>query len=195
MMKRWQELIHDKAVRARAHALLLGALAGYAGWLAIRTDAMPNATSAHGWLSTFFFILALALIGLGTWTWKTAGSTSVPPTLPDARTWRGPNRVTLTTRVSCLVVSLAVLAYGTAGLIANDIYLPGRRGSGMHFYGVSAWLAFGAITCAAIGLLSVIADHYDRRNNELAYAHALALSQWGSSGMLAAAFGYRMLVS
>jgi hypothetical protein len=65
-------------------------------------------------------------------------------------------------------LSFLLLAYGTYGAIVEHIYLPGRHG-GIHFYGRAAWFAYGAMLFAAANMISVIVDHYDKRNNETNY--------------------------
>ena len=71
-------------------------------------------------------------------------------------------------RGSYLILTVLLLAYGAYGVWANDLYLPARRG-GMHLHGLSAWTMYGAFVCACLVMLWVVADHYDRRENEFRY--------------------------
>lgn len=80
-----------------------------------------------------------------------------------------PNHITKGERAGYLIFSLLLLAYGTYGVWANDLYVPGRRSRGIHLQDSPAWMMYGAILCACLVMLSVIADHYDRRNNEKNY--------------------------
>jgi NADPH-dependent 2,4-dienoyl-CoA reductase/sulfur reductase-like enzyme len=66
-------------------------------------------------------------------------------------------------------LSLLLLGYGAYGLSVDDIYIPGKRGNGTHFHGIAACIVFSAMVTAAANLISVIVDHYDRRNNETNY--------------------------
>jgi hypothetical protein len=60
-------------------------------------------------------------------------------------------------------VALAVLllAYGGFGLYYDDIYIPGKRSKGIHVHGMAAWIMYAAFVCAALNLLSILADHCD----------------------------------
>ncbi len=89
-----------------------------------------------------------------------------PPAPPPAAS---PNHIPEGERWWNGFLSFLLLSYGTYGLSVDDIYLPGRRGPGMHFHGVAAWLVYGAMVTAAANLISVIVDHYDKRNNETNY--------------------------
>lgn len=80
-----------------------------------------------------------------------------------------PNSYPLSTLLSNLIFSIGLLAYGAFGLLFDDLYVPGRHSKGMHFHGFSAITMFAAFICAALVLLSVIVDHYDKRNNEMRY--------------------------
>lgn len=72
-------------------------------------------------------------------------------------------------RTKLLAGALLLIAYGTYGILKNDVYLPGKRGQGVHFTGLTAWLAFAAMVLAALHFLAGVVDHYDRRNNEARY--------------------------
>jgi len=83
-------------------------------------------------------------------------------------TWR-PNQIPKRERNIKIGLSLFLLAYGGLGVAFDDLFVPGRRTRGAHFHGQEAWLMYGAMICAALVLLSVVVDHYDRRNNEGQY--------------------------
>jgi uncharacterized membrane protein len=72
-----------------------------------------------------------------------------------------------------------IIAYTIASLVSDDFYvwLPSRRGRSVsvHLYGSAAWLAAAAAMAAASNLLSVVVDHYDKRNNETNYR---AYARW-----------------
>jgi hypothetical protein len=85
-----------------------------------------------------------------------------------------PNHISLEARAWYLVVSSLLIIYSGASLAADDLFLwfPGSRRSGhvsVHLHGVPAWLAGLSILAAAATLLSVVVDHYDKRNNETNY--------------------------
>ena len=79
-----------------------------------------------------------------------------------------PNRLSSGERTSHVILSLLLLAYGSYGVWVNDFYIPARRG-GLHLHDVPAWIMYGAAACACMVMLSVVIDHYDRRNNETYY--------------------------
>lgn len=79
------------------------------------------------------------------------------------------------------VLSAILLAYGMYGLSVDDLYLPGKRGPGIHLHGFPAWVMFAAMFCACANMISVVIDHYDVRNNETNYrsfARATQIVGW-----------------
>jgi hypothetical protein len=79
-----------------------------------------------------------------------------------------PNHIPDGERGSYIILTVLLLVYGAYGVWADDLYLPARRG-GMHLHGLSAWTMYGAFVCACLVMLLVVADHYDRRENEFKY--------------------------
>lgn len=79
-----------------------------------------------------------------------------------------PNQIPVGERAIHVALSLVLLAYGGLGVWINDLYIPGKR-KGLHLHDVPAWIMYGAIICACLVMLSVVIDHYDRRNNERHY--------------------------
>lgn len=81
--------------------------------------------------------------------------------------WR-PNDVPLPLRIYSLVLALLLLAYGVSGFLNDKLeFATGRGGGGrLLLHGGPAWLLGSAVIVGALLLLSVIVDHYDRRNNE-----------------------------
>lgn len=85
-----------------------------------------------------------------------------------------PNHIDRATRIINTAYSLALITWGTYGVIMNDLVLPGkRRGRGdvhfLHLHDAPLWLMYAAMICGSLTMLSVVVDHYDRRNNEAAY--------------------------
>jgi hypothetical protein len=80
-----------------------------------------------------------------------------------------PNLIPSEERTSSIIFSLLLFAYGSYGIWVNDLYIPGKRSRGVHLHDVPAWVMYGAMICACLVMLSVVADHYDRRNNERHY--------------------------
>jgi hypothetical protein len=54
----------------------------------------------------------------------------------------------------------------------------------MHLQGLPAWLAGARLASAAANLLSVVADHYDKRNNENQYRSFARWSFLAACGLL-----------
>lgn len=77
-----------------------------------------------------------------------------------------PNVITKGDRIGYLIGAVVLGLYSVWGLAIDDIYIPGKRGGGIHFQGASAIMMGAAIILAAITFLIEIVDHYDRRNNE-----------------------------
>lgn len=80
-----------------------------------------------------------------------------------------PNHIPAEERLKNLAFSILLFAYGTYGVWVNDLYIPGKRSRGIHLHDVPAWIMYGAMICACLVMLSVVADHYDTRNNETDY--------------------------
>lgn len=94
-----------------------------------------------------------------------------PSPLSDEPSSWSPNKVPLTFRIFCIGVSLTLLAYGASGFLNNKLTLSTSKGGGgrLVFHDRPAWLLASAAIAGALVLLSVIVDHYDRRNNEVSY--------------------------
>ena len=80
-----------------------------------------------------------------------------------------PNRIPSGERMVNTVFSAALLLYGAFGLAIDDLYIPGKRGHGVHLHGSPAWIMYCAFIFASLNLMSVVIDHYDTRDNEINY--------------------------
>lgn len=86
-----------------------------------------------------------------------------------------PNHIPKSERIQHVIFSILLFAYGSYGVWVNDLYipgkrsLPGKRSRGIHLHDVPAWVMYGAMICACAVMLSVVVDHYDKRNNETNY--------------------------
>ncbi|MBX3628159.1 MAG: hypothetical protein KF892_24325 [Rhizobacter sp.] len=86
----------------------------------------------------------------------------------DAKSnWR-PNEIPFALRLYSLVLAALLLAYGISGFLNNKLEIATRKGGGgrLVLYDRPAWLLASSVIVGAILLLSLIVDHYDRRNNE-----------------------------
>jgi hypothetical protein len=88
-----------------------------------------------------------------------------------------PNQIPPEKRAFHIATAVILITYGVISLAIDDMYLPRRRRRpGTHLHGAAVVLAFAAILCASGALLTVVVDHYDRRDNERHYrTAALAL--------------------
>jgi hypothetical protein len=80
-----------------------------------------------------------------------------------------PNHISGGERASHIFLSLLLFAYGSYGVWINDLFIPGRRSRGVHLQDAPAWTMYGAMICACLVMLSLVIDHYDRRDNERHY--------------------------
>jgi hypothetical protein len=99
-----------------------------------------------------------------------------------------PNHIPQAERVIHVLRSALLLAYGTYGVWVNDIYFPGRRSPGIHLHDAPAWIMWGAMVCACLVMLSVVVDHYDRRNNETNYQRFATVFSYAGWGLAALSF-------
>jgi hypothetical protein len=101
-----------------------------------------------------------------------------------------PNVVSLMQRVAYACLAVALVLYGAVGVLTDALWIPGRRTSGVVLAGIPAWLAMASLCIGALGLLSVVVDHYDRRNNEQKYRRFQDASCVLSVGCLVVAGGW-----
>jgi hypothetical protein len=106
-----------------------------------------------------------------------------------------PNHIPLSHRWGYGLLGAAVMAYGSYGLWVDEIFLPGKRGRGMHFHGIDAWLLYGAILCLAANCLAVIVDHFDTRNNETNYRRFAKVTALLGYGLFGLAILHRIVVA
>lgn len=99
-----------------------------------------------------------------------------------------PNSISLGKRAFNIVAAMFLLIYGSYGIYINDLYIPGRRGRGIHLLDQPALLMFSAIVCASLIFISVIVDHYDTRNNENKYTSLTRLFKFLGWSLFIGAF-------
>lgn len=76
-----------------------------------------------------------------------------------------PNQVPLASRLLRTAGALVLIVHGVLGIIRDDVIIPTKK-SVLHLHGISGWVTIASMFCAAIVLLSVVVDHFDRRDNE-----------------------------
>ena len=68
-----------------------------------------------------------------------------------------------------LLMSFIMIGYGTLGAWLDDLYIPGKRGPGVHFHGVPLWFVYGGMVFFAMNMLSIVVDHFDKQNYKRNY--------------------------
>jgi len=79
-----------------------------------------------------------------------------------------PNSISPVDRLWNIIFAIGFTLYGAYGIFIDDLYIPSKRG-GMHLSGESAWIMYAALICGCIYFLSIVVDHYDKRDNEIKY--------------------------
>jgi hypothetical protein len=87
------------------------------------------------------------------------------------RPWRNPrlytpNVIPTVDRRGYILWSALLIVYASWGVWLDDVFIPSRRGGGMHFHGHAALAMGAALVFAAITFVIEVIDHFDRRNNE-----------------------------
>lgn len=105
-----------------------------------------------------------------------------------------PNSVPLRDRIAYLIASACLIAYGGYGLLANDLFVPGRRGTGTHLHDEPALLMVGALLCGVMVMVSIVVDHYDQRNNENRYRSFARRLKVLGLGLFAASLVWHLVI-
>jgi hypothetical protein len=81
-----------------------------------------------------------------------------------------PNRIPLSERIAYIFFSILIFSYGTAIVIFDDFSVTNRRGDlVIQLDGFPLWIFYGAMLSVVALLISMVLDHYDKRNNEKNY--------------------------
>lgn len=87
-------------------------------------------------------------------------------------------------RILYTVLAVALVIYAVYGVGRGDLFVPGKHGRHLHLRGASAWLMLGAAVLAGASLLSEVASHYDKRDNERDYRRLVTRSRRLALGCL-----------
>jgi len=107
-----------------------------------------------------------------------------------------PNHIPPNERKWNIILSIVLILIGSMALMADDLPITGRgfgrwssgHSSTVHFHGETLWLFFGAVICASANMMSVVVDHYDKRNNEINYKRFARTTEALGWALLWAAF-------
>ncbi|MBM3488212.1 MAG: hypothetical protein FJX67_16530 [Alphaproteobacteria bacterium] len=105
-----------------------------------------------------------------------------------------PVRLSGAERFVNMLFALVIIAIGAIGLYTGDLLLPGKRTSGpsgVVLNGPSAWLMYGAMTCAMYALLAPVAGYYAATSTDALYlrlAKAAKICGWSLFGLASLAY-------
>lgn len=88
-----------------------------------------------------------------------------------------PNAYPRALRKDYLFRSIGLMCYGCIGIYVGEIYIPLKRGDGIHLIGTPMLLIFISILFSTAYMISVIFDHYDKRDNEKLYKQFFFVSR------------------
>lgn len=88
-----------------------------------------------------------------------------------------PNNIGIEIRTMNIFIALILIIYASYSVVKNNFYIPTKRGL-LLFHDESAWLTLIVFFIAAINLLSVVIDHYDKRDNEELYRKFRKITFW-----------------
>lgn len=89
-----------------------------------------------------------------------------------------PNKIPTLSRIFYTISSLFLFTYATFGLVHDDIFIPGKRSRGIHFHGLAAEIVYISLILIICNMISIIIDHYDKRDNEINYKKFAALTSF-----------------
>ncbi|WP_394136452.1 hypothetical protein [Aliivibrio fischeri] len=86
-----------------------------------------------------------------------------------------PNELPKQLRITFISIAVLLFLYGVYGVYVNGLYIPGKRSDGILLKDEPALVMLGAFICFGLSLISMVVDHYDKRDNEYSYHLVLRL--------------------
>lgn len=85
-----------------------------------------------------------------------------------------PNHIPEKERNAYIILSCALFYFGTVGLVNDELWIPSRKLTlnpmpDTHLHGETVTYLCCAMFCAVANMVSIVADHYDKRDNEINY--------------------------
>ncbi len=80
-----------------------------------------------------------------------------------------PNIVPLKDRIQHLIIALIFIVIGIYGMFNNGLNISGMQVEGMQFEGDTKWIVYVSLITGCLSSLSIVIDHYDKRDNEMKY--------------------------
>ncbi len=98
-----------------------------------------------------------------------------------------PNAVPAVVRMFYALLALTWTAWAMIGLLSGHMFFMVSRRGMIHFEGLAAMFFCAAVVLAVFLCVLPIIDHYDRRNNEVAYKRMRKAMAWAAVMVLATA--------
>lgn len=96
-------------------------------------------------------------------------------------------------RTVCGLVAAFLLFYGVRGIYRDDLFVPTRRGNGIHFHGLAAWMAAGGLFCFATSLISCLISGFENPPNRPGYRIFIKSMKYLGTGLFFGAFAVVIL--
>jgi len=74
-------------------------------------------------------------------------------------------------------------AWACIGFLSGHLFFLVSRGGPAHFSGLPALIFAGAVLACAVACMTMVVDHYDRRDNEAAYRRLKKQLWWGAGAL------------
>lgn len=116
----------------------------------------------------------------------------VDPSAPKRTEPYIPNVISGWNRFWYTLYCVVLIAYSAYSLYAGSFYMPGVRGRGVSLRGLPSVVMCMAALCGVACLISMIADHYDERDNEEVYQLFAMRAKYTGWGLFILAFGMSM---
>jgi hypothetical protein len=91
-------------------------------------------------------------------------------------------------RMVCGLFAAFLLFYGVRGIYRDDLFVPTRRGNGIHFHGLPAWMAAAGLFCFAASLISVLIRSFVSPPNRPGYRIFIKWMKYLGTGLFLGAF-------
>ncbi|MGZ3240955.1 MAG: hypothetical protein ACXWJK_11470 [Burkholderiaceae bacterium] len=138
-----------------------------------------------------FDIFLLGWLWFSVFLWRLAGDDN--ESREDQIKHSDPGQLPLPIRIIYVALSFLLLYCGLHILYAGSIYISSSRGKGLSFSGYEVWLLFAALLCAAVGMLSAVIGHYDKKTKRVVYANIAAVTKWLAWILFALLFALHIL--
>lgn len=88
-----------------------------------------------------------------------------------------PDRLSRYEFIFVILVIVLLLTWALYGIVDNEFIVPGKSSSTVCS-GISAWLIFGALLCAALKFIAFVVGHFDQKNDRDRYELFGTIMSW-----------------